>query len=132
MNAHFEIVTTDAEQPHHVRVIADNGEPLLTSENLEHMLDAEHVVLLVAQMFGAFSPEIPAPHDGQSHVFGGRRAVGIVYTDERSAPVPVHDDTFADLVKEANREGLTQRAAKRTPRKPRKTAAKRTTKPRAK
>lgn len=84
MSAHFEIVTTDAEQPHHVRVIADNGEPILTSENLEHRADAERVVLILAQMFGAVTPRISHPTDGQSYVFGARHSVPIEYVDERS------------------------------------------------
>lgn len=52
MTAHFVIAHTDAEQPFHVRVVAENGEPILSSENLADKRDAERVVCVLAEMFG--------------------------------------------------------------------------------
>lgn len=47
--AHFEIVRTDALQPWHVRLVADNGEPVLVSENYADRRDALHAIDVAAE-----------------------------------------------------------------------------------
>jgi uncharacterized protein YegP (UPF0339 family) len=52
MSARFEIVETDAEQPWHVRLIAENGEPISTGENHTRADAARRAVEVEAELFG--------------------------------------------------------------------------------
>jgi len=48
MSARFEVVRTDAEQPWHARFIAENNEPVWSTENLVHREDAVAAVHILS------------------------------------------------------------------------------------
>ena len=52
MSARFEIVRTDAAQPWHVRLIAGNGNIVLSSENYTRRRHAEVAIAVAAEAFG--------------------------------------------------------------------------------
>lgn len=52
MSARFEIVETTAEQPFHVRLVAENGEPISSGENHTDERDARRAIEVEAGLFG--------------------------------------------------------------------------------
>jgi uncharacterized protein YegP (UPF0339 family) len=52
MSARFEIVRTPAEQPFHTRLVAENGEPISSSENHADLYDAKRAIKVEAELFG--------------------------------------------------------------------------------
>lgn len=92
MSAHIVIAHTDAEQPFHVRVIAENGEPILSSENLADQRDAERVVCVLAEMFGWDEPWVTKSlHDPSQRMVVSETAkmpVDVVHVDERAGSEP--------------------------------------------
>lgn len=56
----FEIVTTEASQRYHARIVGDNGEIVWVTENYARKFDAIHAVTTLAETFG---------HHGSQFVF---------------------------------------------------------------
>jgi uncharacterized protein YegP (UPF0339 family) len=52
VSAHWEIVQTDAPQPWHVRLVAGNGNVVLSSENYTRRRRAESAIAVAAEAFG--------------------------------------------------------------------------------
>ena len=88
---HIEIVHTDAEQPWHARLRADNGEPTWTTENYAEERRALDAVELLGRMFSPVTLArleeggrwLDVWHD--SDELGAKFAIPVYYVDERSA-----------------------------------------------
>lgn len=84
--SHFEIVRTDAEQPWHVRLVASNGNIIMSSENYTRRRRAESAIAVAAEAFGV-AMNRPPNREGDRLVGRGRDgetySYDVRYVDER-------------------------------------------------
>lgn len=99
----FEIVQTDAEQPWHARLLGNNGETVMHTENYAKRDAAASAVAVAAEAFGITMSRPPEQGDPETQGIGllGEAPSGHVYcfdvrdVDERAAqpePEPPVDE----------------------------------------
>jgi uncharacterized protein YegP (UPF0339 family) len=85
---HAEIVRTDADQPYHVRLVAENGEKVWWTENYASRFDAIHALTLLGSMFGRDRWEFTKKGNGTIEYSASayRDGVTTIEVDERTKP----------------------------------------------